>query len=106
MCRRIKIVRSNTIDINYKRAELVIMRLTKSDGTPANSVFLLGNIEKVKHKLFCISNPFYIQSDLGKKYGAEPTRHPNRIDIAKPNLKSICKDLKIRKIVIVRLKTF
>jgi hypothetical protein len=106
MCRRIKIIRTNTIEINYKKPELIIMRLTKSDGTPANSVFLLGNVEKVKRKLFCISQPFYIQSDLGKKYGAEPTRHPHRIDVTNPNIKGICKDLKIRKVVIVRFNTF
>lgn len=106
MCRRIKIIRTNTIEINKKKAELVIFRLTKVDGTPANSVFILGNLVKAKHKLFYSSEHIIIQTDLGEKYGATLPRNRDRIDIAHPNLKALCKDLKIRKIVIVRFKTF
>jgi len=106
MCRRIKIVRTNKIELNYKKAELIILRLTNPDGTPANSVFLLGNVERVKQKLFYIGKYSFIQTDLGEKYGAMLPRSSYRIDIANPKIKTLCKDLKIRKVVILRFNTF
>ena len=106
MCRRVKIKRVERLEINKKRTELVVFRLTRPDGSPLNYVWIFGNIEKAKNKLFHLSETGFVKTDIGRKYSAKFPTVSYRIEIDNPNLKALCKDFKIRTILIIRFNTY
>lgn len=106
MCRRIKIKRVQELEIKKRKTHIVVFRLTRPDETPCNYVWIFGNIEKVKSKLFYITPSGFIQTDLGKKYSAKLPTVSYRIEISSSNLKALCKDLKIRSILMIRFNTY
>lgn len=106
MCRRIKIKRVERLEINKKKTEIVVFRLTRPDGTPYNYVWIFGNTEKAISKLFYITSSGFVNTDLGEKYGAKFPTVSYRVELTKPQLKALCKDLKIRSILIIRFNTY
>ena len=106
MCRRIKIKRVQCLDINRKKTQLAVFRLTLPDGSPFNYVWIFGNTEKAKQKLFYLGKTGFVQTDLGIKYGAKAPTVSYRIEISNPDLKGLCRDFKIRSILIIRFNTY
>lgn len=66
MCNNINIQKLATFTPDAKKLQLVVFRLTKADNTPYNFVWIMGNIDKLKHKLFAWNGTQFERSYFGQ----------------------------------------
>jgi hypothetical protein len=106
MCNKIKIERVAKFHPNDKKVQLVVFRLTKRDNRPYNFVWIMGNIDKVRYKLFAFGDRQIERTCFGIMYNAQYATDKTRIEVSTTKLRQLCRDLHIKSIVIVRFNIF
>lgn len=100
MCRRIEVFRDNKIGIPG-RPEIIIRRELLLDASPFVTVWIFGEINRIRKKFFYLGKKSFVRTQLGDKYDAQLTGRSFMITIGKPDLHGLCRDLKIRRIRII-----
>lgn len=106
MCNKINIQKLATFTPDANKLQLVVFRLTKVDSTPYNFVWIMGNIDKVKHKLFAWNGTQFERTYFGTIYNATLPKDNTRIEVNTTKLSALCRDLNIDSLVIVRFQLY
>lgn len=101
MCNRIEIIKDNKPKTIPKRPEIIIHRELSPEDKPVTTIWVFGEINRVRKKLFTLTSCGFARTKTGDKYEANLTGWSYRIEIGKPDLHSLCRDLKIRTIRII-----
>lgn len=98
---KIPIVKQSTFHFDHDILQLVIIRRRLRNGTPFNTVWLIGPHRQTLHKLYHWSGE---PNRFGKRYNILMRTFDYWIDIRNPhNLNRLCRKCKVQQVILIQM---